>query len=171
MVTPQQLLFLDKMFAAATYAARTFTPWTLSISPDAYAAAAACEAAIETGWGQHMPADSNNVLGIKNFRGYTGPVARADGTEQLPGGKWTAPTEDEWGMFKTTEACFVEQLLILREPRYAPAVAASTIEAYIIAECAIWSTGLAKGTSVIQTYHAHKDLLVPAAIQVPSISS
>jgi hypothetical protein len=120
--------------------------------------AAACEAAVETGWGEHMPPNSNNVLGIKRYDGWQGPVVGANGTEQNKDGSWTGPQADQWCVFESPEACFAQQMIILKEPRYAAAMEASTVESYIIEECSIWSTGILKGQAVLQTYNAHKAL-------------
>lgn len=117
---------------------------------------AACEAAVETGWGQHIPHGSNNVLGIKAYRGWTGKTTRAKGTEQAPTGEWSAPEQDSWCVFPTMEDCFREQMKILAETRYQKALAATTPEAYITEECRVWSTGILKGQAVLQVYHAHK---------------
>lgn len=144
-MTPQQNLFLMAMYSAAT---RANHKWPK---------AAACEAAVETGWGAHIPKGSNNVLGIKAYRGWSGPTVTANGTEQLASGKYTGPQSDLWCVFEDTTACFAEQMLILKEPRYAAAMESPTVEAYIIAECAIWSTGHEKGALVLQIYNQHKD--------------
>ena len=147
MASSQQITWLTQMFQAA------------SAANHKWPAAAACEAVIETGWGLHTPPSSNNVLGIKAYRGWTGPVVGASGTEQNPDGTWTGPQSDYWCVFTSPQACFAEQMLILQEPRYASAMAAVTIEMYITLECAVWSTGLTKGQAVLETYNAHRDLL------------
>ncbi len=147
MANARQLAFLTEMLEAAKAAHHKWP------------AAAACEAAVETGWGAHIPHGSNNVLGIKAYRGWTGPVISAAGTEQNRDGSWTGPQADRWCVFASPKECFAEQMLIMQEPRYASAMRASAIEAYIVAECAVWSTGQAKGDEVLQTYEAHKDLL------------
>lgn len=158
MATPQQIAWLTGTFFAAKLATQG-APWLLKITPEQYAAAATCEAAAETGWGAHLPPNSNNVLGIKAYRGWTGKVVTADGTEQNADGSYTGPQSDLWCVFNSIEACFTEQIQILQEPRYADAQDALTIDAYILAECSVWSTGQAKGAIVLQIYHAHKNLL------------
>jgi len=121
--------------------------------------AAAAESAQETGWGPHTPPNSNNVLGIKAYRGWTGKKVSANGTEQNPDGNWTGPQKDLWCVFPDLAGCFAEQMKILQEPRYAKAMSASTIEDYIIEECRVWSTGILKGQSVLAIYKAHIDIL------------
>jgi hypothetical protein len=147
MASPEQLSALSRMYEAAKEAQHKWP------------GAAAAEAMVETGWLKHMPPGSNNVLGIKAYRGWTGPTVSSTGTEQAANGSWSGPQDDTWCVFDSPIACFEEQMMILLEPRYAAAMEAPTIQSYIIAECAIWSTGLAKGTAVLQVFNAHKDLL------------
>lgn len=120
---------------------------------------AAAEAAMETGWGEHIPKNSNNVLGIKAYKGWTGPIVYANGTEQSPNGEWTAEQLDGWCVFASPQECFAEQMKILQEPRYAAAMAATTPENYIMAECRVWSTGILKAEGVLTIWRCHKDLL------------
>lgn len=147
MLAPYQIQFLKTAFAAATEAQHKWP------------AAAAAEAAQETGWGEHTPPNSNNVLGIKAYKGWTGKKVSANGTEQNKDGSWTGPQSDLWCTFPDMSGCFAEQMKILQEPRYAKAMAATTIEDYITEECRVWSTGILKGQAVLSIYHAHKDLL------------
>lgn len=161
MATPTQLAWLQGSYHAALLATLTpdGPPWSLKIETEQYAAAAACEAAVETGWGAHLPPNSNNVLGIKAYKGWTGPVVSADGTEQNTDGSWTGPESDLWCVFSSPEACFAEQLMILQEPRYAKAAEAETVMQYIVEECAVWSSSQSKGALVLQIFNSHKDVL------------
>ena len=147
MATEQQIAFLTEMKAAAMAAGHKWP------------GAAAAEAADETGWGVHIPRGSFNVLGIKAFAGWLGPVVDASGTEQSANGAWSGPQADRWCMFNSYEACFAEQMRILGEPRYALAMTAATAEVYIAAESHIWSTGILKGQAVLQIWRAHQDVL------------
>lgn len=147
-LTPnQRALFLETMKAAATAAGHKWP------------GAAAAEAADETGWGQHYPKGSNNVLGIKAFKGWMGKTVGAYGTEENPDGTFTGPQPDRWCVFASFEDCFAEQMVILQEPRYAAAQVATTVEIYIAAECVVWSTGILKGQAVLEIYRAHIDIL------------
>jgi hypothetical protein len=150
---PLEIPFLQKMLAAAK-----------SVNHP-YPGAAAAEAWCETG-GIHFPPNSHNVLGIKAPHGWTGPTVLADGTEQNSDGSYTGPQSDLWAVFPDYASCFAEQINILHQATdgrgnllYAAALAATTIEAYIIAECKEWSTGLAKGIDTLETYNAHRDVL------------
>jgi hypothetical protein len=106
-----------------------------------------------------MPPGSNNVLGIKAYRGWLGPTIDSTGTEQAANGTWTGPQDDVWCVFDSPTACFEEQMKILLEPRYAAALEAPTIQSYIISESAVWSTGLSKGMAVLTVYNSHNDIL------------
>lgn len=152
-MNPLEIPFLRKMLAAAKSVNH---PWP---------GAAAAESWCETG-GIHFPPNSNNVLGIKPPRGWTGPTVLADGTEQRNDGSYTGPQADLWAVFPDYASCFAEQVNILHNATdghgnllYAAALSAATIEDYIVAECKEWSTGILKGQAVLQTYHAHLDVL------------
>lgn len=159
MASSSQLAFLLAMYKSAQRAAAVYTPWTLGIKPKQYAACAAAEASEETGWGVDLPPYSENVLGIKVFDGWKGRSVAADGTEQGKDGSWTGPQHDLWCAFANTDDCFKQQLMILQESRYAVVRQATKPEDYIIRECAIWSTGLQKGSTVTTIYHSHLDIL------------
>jgi flagellum-specific peptidoglycan hydrolase FlgJ len=154
MPTPQQLNYLRTMYLAAKSANHP------------QPGPAAAEAANETGWGAHVPAGSNNELGIKAYHGWKGSVVGAKGTEQNPDGSWTGPQNDLWAVFPSPEACFAEQWKIITTNRlkdgslrYAKALEAKTPEEYIAAECPIWSTNQQKAQQVLLTYHSHLDIL------------
>jgi hypothetical protein len=166
MASPAQLANLKQAYEAALTAATgkpiflVPPPWLLKITPEQYAQCAACEAMAETGWGAHVPNGSLNWLGIKAYKGWTGPVVGAAGTEQNPDGTWTGPQSDLWCVFPSLEACFAEQLMILQEPRYAAACEATTPMQYIVAECAVWSTGQQKGATAVQIFNSHAQSLL-----------
>ena len=147
MASPEQLAWL----ASAYEAARSVN--------HKWPGACAAEAAAESGWGVHVPPNSNNYLGIKAYKGWMGPAVSANGTEQYADGHWSGPQLDLWCVFPSMAACFAQQMKILQEPRYELAMAATTIEDYIVKECHIWSTGILKGQAVLQIYHAHIDIL------------
>lgn len=172
MATPQQLDFMRTAYASAKLAASQCVAWPLTIPQYLWIGAAATEACVETGWGAHMPPNSRNCLGINAGKNYKGQIVDSNGTEQLPNGQMTGPTEHHWRVYATYSDCFADQLHILeteREPdgslSYQAALSANTVEAYITAECAKWSTGITKGQSVLQTYHSHLDILDPVPIE------
>lgn len=166
MTTPQQVENLVLAYHSALIATELATPWDMAITPEKYAACAACEAMAETLWLTEMPPNSRNCLGIKAGRGYVGKVVQANGTEQNADGSWTTASPDIWRVYEAYAACFYDQIKILHSQKnsdgslaYQAALNAPTPDAYILAECARWSTGQAKGAVVLQIYHAHKDVL------------
>lgn len=166
MPSPQQLNSLVLAHTAALAAALAYQPWGLTITPEQYAACAACEAMEETGWLTEMSPNSFNCLGIKAGRSYIGKTVQANGTEENSDGTWTGPQPDRWRVYPNYQACFADQLHILSTEKnpdgslwYQAALDATTPEAYITVECAKWSTGQAKGEIVLQIYHSHGNIL------------
>jgi hypothetical protein len=153
MGNPIEIPFLVKCKAAATEAAHPFP------------GAAAAEAWNETG-GIHFPPGSNNILGIKAFKGYAGATVFANGTEEVAG-VFTPPAVMRWRAYPSFAECFADQLRVLRSERrhpggpllYQAALDAKTPEEYIAAECPIWSTSTSKAQDVLLTYRAHLDVL------------
>ena len=164
-----QLAVLPGAVAAWKACAAALPAGSLKLDPLTHAVSAVCEATAETGWGQHEPPGSLNVLGIKHMKGdgWTGKVVGADGTEQNPNGSWTGKQPDMWRVYPTYEACFADQCRILQEPRYRVAMASVTAEGYIQAECETWSTSQAKGTVVTGIFVGHGGTLLAAAKQIP----
>lgn len=155
MINANQLLFLKQVYAAA-----------LSVG-HRWPKAVACEAAFETGWGKDMPPHSNNVLGIKALGKYIGPKVSANGTEQNADGSMTGPQHDQWRVYPVMSECIGDQTHILHTQldstgklAYRDALAATTIETYILNECRVWSTGTRKGSLVLQIYTDYGRLLV-----------
>lgn len=170
-LTEPQQQFLMIAYQSALLATKSIT-WDLVISPEDYAAAAACESCVETGWGLHMPPNSRNCLGITTGKGYTGASVDSDGTEQLANGEMTGPTVHHWRVYPAYVACFADQLKILHNQKnpdgsltYQAALTAPTVQAYILAECTKWSTGQTKGASVLQTFNAHRNMFLPVPIE------
>lgn len=166
MASPQQLDSLILAHTAALAAALANQPWGLTITPEQYAVCASCEAMEETGWLTEMPPNSFNCLGIKAFRGYIGKTVQANGTEENSDGTWTGPQPDRWRVYPNYQACFADQLHILHNQRlpngtleYQQALNANNPEAYVLAECAIWSTAHIKGPQVLIIYRSHGNLL------------
>jgi flagellum-specific peptidoglycan hydrolase FlgJ len=154
MASPQQLMFLQVAKHAATQAGHRWP------------GCAAAEAAAETGWGADLPPGSNNFLGIKPPHDWKGKVVYSNGTEQRKDGSWTGPQHDAWCVFPTMADCFAQQMSILQTAKnldgtliYADALAATTPETYIAAECKHWSTSQAKTDTVLTIYHSHQDIL------------
>lgn len=68
---------------------------------------AALMAAHESGFGRSTPPGSNNVLGIKAGRSWTGPTVNA-GTFEFTGAGERYDTTAAWRVYPSLEACFVD---------------------------------------------------------------
>lgn len=148
MLTPEQTQFLQNAFTAAKTAEH---PW-----PDA----AACEAALETGWGQHVP--GNNLLGIKPPSWWKGGVQVQD-TQEFVDGAMQAQT-DAFAGFESWAECFRCQVAILhRNPSYAPALAATDAPTYILAESKVWASDPQRGPNVLTIWENHHAMLTSEA--------
>lgn len=116
-VTPEQRReFIDQLLPHATAAAHE-----LGVDPRAIVA----QAALETGWGTHLPADaqgdSHNYFGIKATGGWKGPSVAADTTEFTAG---AADTERaQFRAYGSVAENVADYVRVLRDnPRYAAAL-------------------------------------------------
>jgi flagellum-specific peptidoglycan hydrolase FlgJ len=128
-----------------------------------YSAMAACEAALESGWGTSELARKNhNLFGMKQ---HAHPVY---GTVQLPtdefeDAKWKSET-DGFVVYPDDASCFRDRMQTLRSlsttyPHYALALAADTPEEYVTEVSRKWSTDPQRAAKCITIFHAHADLL------------
>lgn len=170
MSTLAQIALLAKCKAAAAAAGHPFP------------GAAAAEAALETatakgGWFSSAGFAHNNLLGIKATHLWAGATVWIPGWEVVRRGAPLAGSmrnalrsvydaahdkltgEMEWCAFPDFAACYETQMKILHNGLYAAALAARTAEEYIVAESGVWATGPARGTTVLQIFHAHRDIL------------
>ncbi|MEM9531324.1 MAG: glucosaminidase domain-containing protein [Pseudomonadota bacterium] len=93
------------------------------------------QAALETGWGQHVPQRtggraSHNLFGIKAGSSWSGPVARQTTTEYL-GGKLHQVVDAFRAYSSEAESLADYVKLIATSPRYQAAREAATPEAYL----------------------------------------
>lgn len=141
-----QKAFLMKAEAAAKLAGHIFPAY------------AACEAALESGFGRSMLATNyNNLLGSKQ---HSHPIY---GTASLPTrefekGEWIK-TEANWVVYPDWDACFKDRMdtltrLAPKYPNYAAALAAKDGTTYINAVSATWSTDPKRGASCLAIYDA-----------------
>jgi flagellum-specific peptidoglycan hydrolase FlgJ len=128
---------------------------------------AACEAALESGWGHsQLAVEANNLFGQKQAH------PPLDGTEtvSLPTreflhGAWVA-VQANWVRFADWESCFRERMALLRSlarawPNYRKALAAKTGEQFIAAVSRTWSTDPARAGKVLAVYDAHRGAFEP----------
>ena len=115
-VTPQQRSeFIDQLMPAATAAARE-----LGVDPRSIVA----QAALETGWGTHLPADtqgtSNNYFGIKAGGAWNGSSV-ASGTTEFTGGV-AGNEQARFRAYGSVAENVADYVRVLREPRYSAAL-------------------------------------------------
>jgi flagellar protein FlgJ len=150
-VTPEQRRdFVDKLLPQATAAARE-----LGVDPRALVA----QAALETGWGTHMPADaqgaSNNYFGIKAGASWSGASVAADTTEFTQG---VAGNERaRFRAYGSVAENLEDYVRVLREPRYAAALGTGS-------DVRAFATALQRGGYATDPDYARK--LVSVAGQV-----
>jgi len=130
---------------------------------------AACEAALESGWGRSLLArEANNLFGQKQDSGCTEGI----GTLALPTreyfhGRWVT-VDAGWVKFPDWAAAFAGRMEILRAlsvefPDYAHALQASTPEQFVQLVSERWSTDPERARKVLLIYDEHKELLARLA--------
>ena len=144
-MTPQA--FLLKASAAARAAQHIFPEY------------AACEAALESGWGRSLLAQqANNLFGQKQTHPPTGASLSVPTREYLHGA-WTTVAA-EWIVFPDWESCFRQRMAVLRRlaadyPHYQAALAASTGDAFVAQVSKSWSTDPERAQKVLSVFRAH----------------
>jgi flagellum-specific peptidoglycan hydrolase FlgJ len=122
---------------------------------------AACEAALESGWGMsELAVTANNLFGQKQAH----PALSGTETISLPTreylhGTWTT-VQASWVKFANWQTCFEERMRLLKAlehayPHYAAALAAKTGEEFIDAVSKSWSTDPARAGKVLAIYDRH----------------
>ncbi|HEY1963589.1 MAG TPA: glucosaminidase domain-containing protein [Acidobacteriaceae bacterium] len=132
-ITPQDS-FLRQASAAARAAGHIFPDY------------AACEAALESTWGQsRLAREANNLFGQKqSLDDAAGIGTLSMPTQEFLHGRWLTITA-HWARFADQAACFRARMALLRRlehsyPAYARALSASTGEAFIEEVSRAWST-------------------------------
>lgn len=139
-----QIDFLVKAQAAALAADHPFP------------AMAACEAALESGFGgSGLARSDNNLFGMKQH------AHPAYGTVTLPTrefllGEWKTVTS-KWVQYPNWQSCFEDRLLTLQRlqgayPHYAAALDAKDAETYIAEVSKTWSTDPQRANKVLAIY-------------------
>jgi flagellum-specific peptidoglycan hydrolase FlgJ len=150
MITSLQDSFLRQAAAAAHAAGHIFPEY------------AACEAALESTWGQsRLARQANNLFGQKQSA-----VAESEGgnpgvtpgvlvmpTQEFLHGRWVTVMA-RWARYPDHAACFRARMALLHRlepsyPAYARALAATTGEAFIEAVSRAWSTDPQRGAKVL----------------------
>jgi flagellum-specific peptidoglycan hydrolase FlgJ len=146
-MTDAQKTFLDKATAAATQAAHPFPRM------------AACEAALESGYGlSGLASEDNNLFGMKQHRHPEyGTVSLP--TKEFEQGEWVAVTA-EWVRYPDWQTCFFDRVSTLTRlstayPHYAAALRAMDVDTYIREVSASWSTDPARADKCLAIYSAY----------------
>jgi flagellum-specific peptidoglycan hydrolase FlgJ len=118
--------------------------------------AAACEAAVETGWGtSHLFREANNVFGEKQH------VVPIYGTISFPTWEFISGEKllvtAKFVSYPSIAASFQGRMATLQRlaavyPEYAAALAATTVEAYVENVSKRWSTDPLRAKTVMQIY-------------------
>lgn len=160
-----QEAFLRKAAAAARTAGHLFPEY------------AACEAALESGWGQsHLATAANNLFGQKQAHPpLPGTQTLSLPTREFLHGAWVA-VQANWVEFPDWEACFTERMALLRSlargyPNYGAALAATTGEQFITLVSRTWSTDPARAGKVLDVYDHHRAAFEPAVEELAAAPS
>jgi flagellum-specific peptidoglycan hydrolase FlgJ len=145
MLTPQDE-FLLKSAAAARAAGHLFPDY------------AACEAALESGWGlSRLAIEANNLFGQKQAHPpLPGTETLSLPTREFLHGAWLS-TQAAWVKFPDWESCFRERMALLRSlaaawPNYQAALRATTGEQFVAEVSRTWSTDPARAGKVLAVY-------------------
>jgi len=141
---PYQKDFLQRAFREALVSGHIFPEM------------AACEAALESGFGRsQLASQDNNLFAMKQ---HTHPIY---GTHSLPtrevlGGQWTTVTAN-WITYPDWRACFADRMATLQRlastfPHYAAALAAGSATTYIMEVSRTWSTDPERGEKCLWIY-------------------
>ena len=146
--------FLQKAVAAATAAGHVFPEH------------AACEAALESSWGNSKLAiQANNLFGQKQAHPPRGASLML-ATREVLRGEWSTVVA-QWMMFDDWTACFAERMRLLRSlqtlyPNYEAALAAGSGEQFVNDVSKSWSTDPERASKVLSVYREHFAASEPA---------
>ncbi len=124
---------------------------------------AACEAALESGWGMSgLAAQANNLFGQKQSH----PPRAGCKTLTLPTreflhGSWVT-VQANWVCFPDWAACFAARMEILKalaasHPAYKAALAADSGAAFVTEVSQTWSTDPQRAGKVLSLFDLHKE--------------
>src|ERR1700745_3128378 len=128
---------------------------------------AACEAALESTWGQsRLAREANNLFGQKqSLDDAAGIGTLSMPTQEFLHGRWLTVTA-HWARFADQAACFRARMAMLRRlehsyPAYARALAATTGEAFIEEVSRAWSTDPQRAAKVLAIHRQHGASFLP----------
>lgn len=144
-----QSLFLSRAYHAAVAAHHVFPEY------------AACEAALESGWGHSKLAiEANNLFGQKQSHPpLMGTETLTMPTREYLHDNWTTVLAN-WAKFQDWNQCFAARMALLQRlsqtfPNYRVALDAATGEQYLVAVSQSWSTDPERASKVLAVYDAH----------------
>ncbi len=148
-----QSVFLERAYLAAQAAHHIFPQY------------AACEAALESGWGcSQLAVQANNLFGQKQSHPpLPGTETITMPTREYLHGNWmTVPAN--WTKFPGWADCFAARMALLQRlsqafPHYLAAIEAADGERYVTAVSQSWSTDPGRAGKVLAIYDAHADAL------------
>ncbi|HEX6495415.1 MAG TPA: glucosaminidase domain-containing protein [Acidobacteriaceae bacterium] len=157
MTTTLQDSFLRQASAAARAAGHIFPEY------------AACEAALESTWGQsRLAREANNLFGQKQSANDNAGVATiAMPTQEFLRGRWITVVA-HWARFTDQTACFRARMALLHRlqqnyPAYARALSAATGEVFIEEVSRAWSTDPQRAVKVLAIHRQHSASFLPLA--------
>jgi flagellum-specific peptidoglycan hydrolase FlgJ len=136
--------FLDRATAEATKASHPF--------PDM----AACEAALESNWGNsELAKDANNLFGMKQHAHFIYGTMNLP-TREFENGEWIE-TVAHWVKYPDWPTCFADRLATLQRlsnalHHYAAALNATDPQTYITEVSKTWSTDPKRAVKVLSIY-------------------
>jgi flagellum-specific peptidoglycan hydrolase FlgJ len=155
MPTTPQDSFLRQARAAARAAGHIFPDY------------AACEAALESTWGQsRLAREANNLFGQKQSADAPSGFATLSlSTQEFLHGRWVTVIA-HWACFADQAASFRARMALLRRlehsyPAYARALAATTGEAFIEEVSRAWSTDPQRAQKVLAIHRQHSASFLP----------
>ena len=157
MLSPQEY-FLRRACDAARAAGHLFPEY------------AACEAALESGWGQsRLATEANNLFGQKQSH----PPLAGTETLTLPTreylhGAWVS-VQAAWVQFPDWDSCFRARMQLLQSlaaayPNYRDALNATTGEAFVTLVSRSWSTDPDRAGKVLAVYDHHRPAFLETEI-------
>ena len=143
-----QETFLTRARAAALAAGHVFPEF------------AACEAALESAWGQSkLATQANNLFGQKQSHPPVGEGLQLPTKEYAHGAWMTVPAL--WAKFGNWQDCFAARMALLERlakayPAYAAALAAGSGSDFVTLVSKRWSTDPDRGQKVLEVWQVHR---------------
>lgn len=160
MTTPLQDSFLRQTAAAAHAAGHIFPAY------------AACEAALESTWGQsRLARQANNLFGQKQSAETESEIESAGvlvmPTQEFLHGRWVTVMA-RWARYPDQAACFRARMALLHRlqqsyPAYARALTATTGETFVEEVSRTWSTDPRRAAKVLAIHRLHSASFLPLA--------